>query len=390
MTLHFALPFGLGALLFFAWIFQVNEVVTHGAHWTLGDWLINFEGGLVRRGLVGALLLEVAKVTQPWGLGLAPLTLFCQGALYTWLLVLVLRLYRKGPTSFLSIMLLCSPAFLLFPVYDPRGGFRKEIFDLVGFCHSSSKNAQGKKTIGSLVTSLLVFVLSAFSHELTAFTLPFFGMALWKLYQEKALTLSQASWLGLGYLILGVLALGFAWRYPGNHTVSLQICASITAQGISPEVCRGSIDWLQFNAEFGKEFVAQKLLSYLKYYPFLAVLALIPVFASPWMKRRENVLLMLVGALFLSPLFVIALDWGRWVYLYVSLLTLLILGEAQPHRTENQWEVAQVHRKHWSIWVMGALYLSTWHLPHCCAERMGFGMMEIFWKAIRAFLHALK
>ena len=117
-----------------------------GDPWQTGDWLINYGGGFVRRGLVGELLhgLAVDGWQLLWLVALVQvglvLVLFTSSGILFW----------RTSASPAWLMLTVSPAFLMFPVLYPFGGLRKELFILAttsnvelpcsgGFGRSSSK-----------------------------------------------------------------------------------------------------------------------------------------------------------------------------------------------------------------------------------------------------------
>jgi hypothetical protein len=107
-----------------------------GDAYRIGDWLVNYEGGFVRRGLLGQMLLWEGRSFPGT---LLPLVLSIQVALYGMLLVWGYRLLSPHVQSRVSILLLgLSPASFLFEALNPQG-FRKELLGLVllaVFCHA--------------------------------------------------------------------------------------------------------------------------------------------------------------------------------------------------------------------------------------------------------------
>ncbi|NBV45995.1 MAG: hypothetical protein EBR86_10255 [Planctomycetia bacterium] len=91
----------------------------------VADWLINYEGGFVRRGLFGSLALWIAGLT-----GCSPrLPLFvfvsaCYTVMFTVSWILFRRLARPTPRE---AILLLSPVALMFPACHGIAGQRKEV-----------------------------------------------------------------------------------------------------------------------------------------------------------------------------------------------------------------------------------------------------------------------
>ncbi|MBA4284925.1 MAG: hypothetical protein C0434_05275 [Xanthomonadaceae bacterium] len=105
-----ALPLFLGAIAMR--MLTCTIVRADDDPWLVGDWLINYAGGMVRRSLTG--------MAAAWTGVLQLLSL-------TALLVGLYRLARPPPLTLPLVVLLASPALLLLYIHNPHGGFRKEV-----------------------------------------------------------------------------------------------------------------------------------------------------------------------------------------------------------------------------------------------------------------------
>ena len=76
----------------------------------LGDWLINYEGGFVRRGFLGELITNISSLLN---LDLINLTYFITIFFYACFIVLLLRLISKANISFLIAIIIFSPSLFL-------------------------------------------------------------------------------------------------------------------------------------------------------------------------------------------------------------------------------------------------------------------------------------
>lgn len=81
-----------------------NMVVCHYRSWGISDWLINYEGGFVRRGLTGQLLLELYRL-HPYNVKTAILLITVVSSL--WLLIVVCRMFRRKGWSYAILPLGC-------------------------------------------------------------------------------------------------------------------------------------------------------------------------------------------------------------------------------------------------------------------------------------------
>jgi hypothetical protein len=121
-TKHF-LPLSL-IFLFLAALFIAGFDLYYTPLWTIGDWLVNYSAGFVRRGLPGEfflLLSHLLHVEVPW------IALVIPALVYAGFLVGVYRLANPLRRNFLWFAMLFSPATLPFIVLNGMDiGFRKE------------------------------------------------------------------------------------------------------------------------------------------------------------------------------------------------------------------------------------------------------------------------
>ncbi len=342
----------------------------HPNGWTPGDWLVNYQGGFVRRGLPGETILLVAHALQlsPVVLGsLLPL------AFYALLYFVVWQLYRRSSGDLWTFAALVSPATLAFPILDPVGAFRKELILLLALAVLvflfSRRKAPGD---GLLIVYLtLTGTLCILSHE---------GLLPYLVYLVGAL------WIGLGDLrrvvkiaILPLLAtagtLLLVLRHRGNLAEEQTICRSLGSA--PPIVCSGSIAYLANGTDIARADVMRNIHAYhyLFYYPILALLALLPLAAMAYKltrdRRLQSGVAIVVGTTVIAvlaslPLFLYAMDWGRWIYIHVVsvFLLLLFLDVREQRGPARAPEPAPLAYQPW--WVIAALlvYATCWNIPH--------------------------
>ncbi len=59
----------------------------------------------------------------------------------------------------------------------------------------------------------------------------------------------------------------------------------------------------------------------------IGVLSVVPLFGVTW-KGREQLFLLGGALLFLLPLYVVSIDWGRWIHIYVFGVFCIVLAES--------------------------------------------------------------
>ena len=188
-----------------------------------------------------------------------------------------------------------------------------------------------------------------------------------------------ALWIGVGDLrrVLRIAALPLVatgatlllvMRHRGTLADEQTICRSLgTAPAI---VCSGSIAYLANGTDVARADVVRNVHAYhyLFYYPLLALLACLPLAAMayklsrrPALRSRVRIALgtALVALLASLPLFYLAMDWGRWIYI------LLFLDRSQPGESAVVLHSADAPLRQ-PRWAPAALllYATCWNIPH--------------------------
>ena len=151
-------------------IFSIRQS-RHGHVWAVNDWLINYAGGFVRRGLGGWLLLDISRMS---GISaqhlLVVVKVFCYALIYLCSAQLLAR-PRPAPTG-LSLLLLV-PTALLYPLVNTSSCGRKDIILLAwGAVLSWSALRGGRHPRPWMIA--IAFVLLTALHDGLFFFLPTF------------------------------------------------------------------------------------------------------------------------------------------------------------------------------------------------------------------------
>jgi hypothetical protein len=272
--------------------------------------------------------------------------LFMLAALY----ILVFLLFLRTSRSPAWMMLVLSPAFLLFPLLSYQGGLRKELFVLVILALVAYLFALRAKA-GWFLVPLGLFGLAAFSHETAALSLPAFVFLIWQGRLNGSLTKTQSIFLAAGWSLVSALALMIALIYPGTPDQAQVICKSLTDLGSSTEACAGAISVIGQSFTDALQAMSTQFPDYLAYAP-LALLALIPVFLLK--PPKVILLLLLVSYISLIPLFMTGIDYGRWIYLATALASISLLAFGR------QWG----DRAFKVPFLVAIVYISVWSLPY--------------------------
>jgi hypothetical protein len=367
----------------------LNEIGTQDG-WRLGDWLINYHAGFVRRGLPGEIALRLAH-----GLHLPSpvlVVVLAQIVCYGILFWAIDRLLRPTRLDFWTLACVLSPATLAFQFLVTGGGFRKEILLLAGLSALILWMRKASVPRPGLVVFLSVFgVVCALSHEGLIAYLPYVVAALVIGLESVTEALQVSAIPAVLTLIAGAVALHFR----GDMQTVQGVCSALGYRITDPlpEMCFGAIRQLSFS----REYAHADMLRYVHYGHFLRIYGILTPLAllAPAMElraiRRRGqeergvravVVCALVACLLSGPLFWVASDWGRWIYIHVMCLFLLVLQmewkrQAAGVASLPVAEPVTGRRPRALGYAFLVLYATTWILPFTGPLRWPWGYEQM-------------
>ena len=123
------LLFYLLILISFAYFFLFLKHVV-GNDSTISEWLINYEGGFTKRGIIGQIAIEISRIFQSelrW-------TIFIlQSSTITIYFLLLFNLLKKLQYERVIILSIFTPIFILYPVAEIEVLARKEVIVFCSF-----------------------------------------------------------------------------------------------------------------------------------------------------------------------------------------------------------------------------------------------------------------
>jgi len=347
---------------YFTSFIQYGKQINSGGNaWLTGEWLINYSGGFVRRGIFGELFLLLAPS------GIAGLwTLFLiQCAFYVPLLIYSLTYLHRMQFSWPSIALACSPAAFIFIGLDPAAFARKESIGLTSLILLIiARNLKIRHSKYSLVirnSGLILFVFAVFASEINFVMLP----AVIYLLKQNRNSYRWIAWVNRPILIAiigATVGLFLSLIFNGNLENVTKICSRIKAQGFNESLCSGGIAALAWDFNDVAERFATLLPGYRIYLP-LFLLALLPIINCKWFK--VNWIWVIVSFALTMPLFFVGLDWGRWIFIFIMTITILIMSSKNQALEVNCWKS-----------YTALPFVLLWSLPHFGANQWPVSILE--------------
>lgn len=303
----------------------------------VADWLINYEGGFIRRGLFGTGALWIAEA-----LGCSPrVPLFAfVGACYVTVFAAAWLVFRRiARPTVLDAILLLSPIALMFPAVHGIAGQRKEVvlLALLGFVCLGRRAAID--TPRRAATWAAIYALLTAGCDIVPFFLPL--ILRFHASRSGRIPMSGAPLLAVVVPAVSMLAVQMAM----TPRADLQtMCAAIDRiepgdwyQARIGDHHPNAISWLQDNALDGVRGVVHRYRSGWHALKELVIggIGLLPL----WMARRRQagaasarradplaaiLLHPLTCLLGFAVLCLVASDWNRWIYIAASIITLTI------------------------------------------------------------------
>ena len=158
-------------MLIFFGVFILYNKHNIGNDSSLSDWLINYSGGFVRRGLIGQFMIEFSYF---FSLNLRDVILIFQIFFFSFYYFLVFFLLKGLISNRIIILSVFTPIFIFYPIAEIEAFGRKEllIFLIVTFYFLS--NIESLKT--QIIFKLILFPISILIWEPTIIFYPYLFM----------------------------------------------------------------------------------------------------------------------------------------------------------------------------------------------------------------------
>ena len=304
--------------------------------WTIGEWLISYSGGFVRRGLPGTAIYNLVNLS-----GLSPTLLIWIASLLLYIILAwLLASFCRGK---LEASLLLSPMILLGPVVS-NNLVRKDILMLVayGLCLHIIRNQRRSDLGMGLMAAMLINLLSSIailSHELYGFwALPSL-IAILSLSPPRNQITASSCLRGLTVLSPAILVLLACLYFRGSplqarliHESWQHLSPTVRSLGTlwdssPPDGAIQAIGWSTSKA-FALPLAALREVSSGLWVPavwMLTIYLCINFFIGRGDRSTKSFKRFVVLSQFIAiaPLFIVGYDFGRWIFIWVTSSALL-------------------------------------------------------------------
>lgn len=313
-----------------------REILAGGAPYHQGDWLINNTLATVRRGIGGLILLKVSNIFS-----LNPLYLLgsIQAIIYISLFLSFLYVAFKLKNNDSVFFLLISPFFILFWIPDIEGACRKEIiayFAFVPYFFVVDKAIKYKYY--TVAISSIIYTIGTLTHEALIFFMPFYMLIVliisgvdynqcdYKDMIKNMLNNRLCVFAFIAYLIPTVFCMIYVFLIIDKVSPSIICTPILSIPDINPNICNGAVTYVDKGIEHGFNMVSsiffkksslQSIILTTYFSFFIFYLTFNDILNIPR--------LYIFSLLTFIPLFIVAVDWGRFYNYHAFALTCTIL-----------------------------------------------------------------
>jgi hypothetical protein len=307
-------------IVIFLCIFKVYFAYITCNGYAFADWLINYqEAGFGRRGLPGTVFIFLYKV---FSIKVQYSVFFVQSIVYILFFYLLYKLLRFKKANIIDALFLLTPFCLWGFFSDPAIGARKDGVLWLLFTAFIYYLSQNKLTKTKEYIFLVLFAVSVFIHESFVFYTPYFLIALY--FHNKKIDVKMFLLIVLSFGIpAGIILLtGINTDYHKTLRIIRECKINIQEENIFQwkETQLIKIDYYTKEIKNLSLYIISVALQlgFVIFYMFLKKFA---------PENRKKLLMSFALAFFISiPLFLIAIDVGRWFYNSFILFQILLIS----------------------------------------------------------------
>ena len=373
-------------LLIATFIFQISKFYAfylEYSDWQYADWLINYQGGFIRRGFIGEILFKTQNFLS---LDLDILVLCFVILLYLGLTIFLIKSVKYLENSKIDILIFLSPGFFLYPIMNSQIIGRKEIllFVILGLSVFFEKYVKDRYLLG--ITLLIVLVLSL-THTGLLFYSPYllFLFLIIKVHRNKKISFFEI------LIITTFLLIIFSLIYfnQGSKVQVIEICSSIKNFVKDNCINRGQFLWLYSSiAEYAdvksRLNLSTNLVIYLISLFFVFIFFSIKLYFAKF-KSNNNLLnsinpFVIFFILFLCtiPIYIVGIDWGRYIsmsYFSTYFIYIYLIKQKMITFNSKKFLFKRVISKN-IFFIFVFFYAFTWTFPFYGANNFKFTLKK--------------
>jgi hypothetical protein len=368
---------------------------------TISEWLINYQGGFTRRGVMGELAFNLSIFFK----AKIRFTIFLlQIFFYLIFIILTFNFFKNIKVNFLTRLAIYTPIFLLYPLAEIESLVRKEtiIFIIFIFFLNLAGNKYDKKYCNNYI--LFIFPISFFIWEPVIFFFPFifFILYLKNFINNIFQTIIRTLFISLPSLIIFFLIILNPLTEAGHE----KMCHNL--KYFFEENCYMSLNLLrskstiiqQFTYNFPnykiEYFIRYTLIILIGFFPLIILCANSKLYQNKinFFFKFKSFLLPLIFLLGFTPICYAAMyDWGRVVnisYTFAIFSYFFLIKNNYIFQKKNKFYLLlnSFFCKKKYYYIIFFIFCFCWNVKTVISERVGsFPIYRIITKIIKILLN---
>lgn len=371
-VLNLLITISLFVILFNTYLFVLDKSV-----YQYSDWLINYQGGFVRRGLLGEFFFQTHKLLS---ISLDLVLLFFVFLFYSIFYLNLISIFKKIKINLLDLFILFSPLSFFYPAFEQKVSGRKDIiflFSLAIFLKFIKKIKFYKQKY------LIIFFIFLCSLSHSGFILFSAFFVLIFILQNTERTFKELIFQLIPVFFSTILCLLLILNFSKLDPVSISnLCGSIKdyLPNCSKQDYITTLTW-----SYEKNSFLAKNLWYMPGYYFFTLLVAAIFFCFILYKintiklRKKKVqfkyffYLTIISTL---PIYFIGIDYGRYLHItYLSLIVIIYSFNKKLNFDNSFFQNLKINRFILVLFIF--IYGFTWTMPHCCGTKLKFNFRNL-------------
>ena len=307
------------------YLMAVNIVSTYNA---MTEWVINYQGGFVRRGLIGEIVYQISIF---FDLNLRFCFLILQSFLYLIYYYFIYKLFEDLKANYLIILAIFSPIFLIFPIAELEAIGRKEVLIFLSLIFIINLYLKYKSNNLIVFTISIIFPILLLNFEASVFYSFFFiSLIFITIKKINLLNILKLFTLSLPSLVV-ICVIYFNPHLPSE---TAKMCAELERIG---EKCGLAAAFISQTIDHHMAEVNWKYTHVLRYF-FIFVFGFGPLMIlaanSKFDETKVNKFILKLPFIYhflilIIPtliMFIVAVDSGRWTHMSYSCAIIFYFG----------------------------------------------------------------
>ena len=376
-------------LFFFSIIYLINLIFIYKNFYTLnttGLLLINYDGGFLRRALFGEVVTSLSLFFNFKIQNVFIFFYFINYIIFFYLNYFFLKNFKK---NYIFYFFIFSPIYLTFPLSDVSSKYaefliQREVFLITFFLFFCYLCKKINRRLTVYYSGLTIILISTFIYELTILCYPFFFYAYYLFLKERKFSINISEFIFAVSLLSTVIFLHI-YLY-GKNDFQIVIDNLNTNFGLKYSADNFIFSWL--NQDVSEQLIflqpSFKISFVLKYLFYSHPIFILIYLSYKNFTDKIAFSLIILSVVSFLIVFVIAIDWARFVHILYCLtlhsILLLIYNNKDffEHNPVKKY-LSKYNQKFLNFLVLS--YCVTWTLEHTYWQNhLSYGLLYILKK----------